>query len=488
MTEDQEAAPAPKGRDKAPNKVAEEIMEGCRLMTDTLGTTYKYNGAYWEEVTASALARMALEADGRFKTSQKRRNEIVSYIKAATCRHVQWGRVADWEVPCENGVVDVRTGRLRPHDPDDMLERVIPWPFTFGAHCPAWCEALGVWFPDEGGAEPVPEVEALQTFFGYVVLSHAKYKKALFLKGGSNTGKSVVIYAAQQLVGEGASCSLPLEHMDDPQRRAVIKGKLLNVVTEVSEGALVADGGFKQLVSTEEPVLIDAKYKPSEMYVSRAKHIIAANTLFRMNDRTEAILNRLLIVPMERVLSDDEQDEALPARLREQAPGLLLWAIAGARRLVEAGGKFPEVPRASEMLAELRGTANPARQWLAERCRWTGDAAVPLAVATDAFNAYNKGTRKVTVRGFGGMLRDAGVMIKTVRAPVGTNGERVPTRCMMGFDLIQASELRSRYAVDRERWMGSGPAEEVDADDAGPAPSAGPPPPAGGEGAPPPEG
>ena len=60
--------------------------------------------------------------------------------------------------------------------------------------------------------------------------------------------------------------------MDDPQRLAVIKGKALNVITEVSSDALIADGGFKTLVSTEEPVFIDEE-KLEEEHVESVEEV-----------------------------------------------------------------------------------------------------------------------------------------------------------------------------------------------------------------------
>ena len=51
---------------------------------------------------------------------------------------LQWGRVVADEVPVENGVVNVHEYGLSDHDPEDYLERVVPWPFEPDADCPTW--------------------------------------------------------------------------------------------------------------------------------------------------------------------------------------------------------------------------------------------------------------------------------------------------------------------------------------------------------------
>jgi uncharacterized protein DUF5906 len=184
-------------------------------------------------------------------------------------------------------------------------------------------------------------------------MPHAKFKKALVCKGPSNCGKSLVPEIASELVGKDAVCQLGVEHMDDPQRRSILKGKALNVITELSADAIIKDDGFKTLVSTEEPIMIDQKYKPTDAaYTPTAKHIIATNTLPRINDKTEATLGRLLIIVFSRVFSASEQNTGLKAAPRaarhlvlgsgwREAPNRARWYLRG------SSGSAPRAGRAA---------------------------------------------------------------------------------------------------------------------------------------------
>jgi phage/plasmid-associated DNA primase len=165
----------------------------------------------------------------------------------------------------------------------------------------------------------------------------------LLVQGASNTGKSQLVYVLQHLVGTTFTCQLSVEHMDDPVMRAVIKGKALNIMTELSSTAMIADGGFKTLVSTEEPILINEKYKPAETYTSTAKHVIATNNLPAVNDKTEATYNRILFIPMLNVISKDNQDHGLKEKL---SIGIKKGPLIGAQKgpPVWHGGGRPVVP------------------------------------------------------------------------------------------------------------------------------------------------
>jgi putative DNA primase/helicase len=388
-----------------PNRVAELVLVKHKLVTDVTGTVYRYEMGHWIPAPDAYLAKLALDADGDLYSTQRRRSEIVSFIRARTLDPLlSWGRVGEGEVPCANGIVDVLTGRLRPHAPENYLERVIPWRYDPTATCDTWMQSLIDWFGDhDAGAECIA---ALQEFLGYICLQHARYKKALILKGPSNSGKSQIVHVCMQLVGPERTCQLSVEHMDDPTRRAVIVGKSLNVMTELTTDALIADGGFKTMVSTEEPLLIDEKYKPAYMYVPTAKHVIATNALPAISDRSEGTFNRLLILPMNNVIPKDRQDPTLEAKLVAEMEGILVWALEGARRLVARGGQWPTPAAMAALMAEYRADQNPVQGFLDECFLPDSEAAEPLTSIVGSFNKW-QGGKRTTPRVLAAMLRQA---------------------------------------------------------------------------------
>lgn len=436
--------PPKKGAAPSPNAVAEEIMAETRFVQDSTGTVYRYTGTHWIEAPEPYLIARALAEDGPRRSSARRRGEIVSFIKARS--HVPdlaWGRVGDNEVALANGVINVETGVMRSHDADDMLERVIPWPYRKGSPCPLWLQVLDMLLGAEGTDG---RREALQEFFGYVLLSHAHYKKALILFGPSDTGKSLILEILRRLVGIDRICTLGVEEMDDPLLRAQLVGKALNVLSEVPEAALIKDGAFKTLVSTEEPITVNPKYKPAFAYVSTAKHVIACNDLPRVNDRTLATFNRLLIVPLTRVLAKEEQDPTLAGRIgAEEMPGVVRWALAGARRLWQNGGRFTEPEISKSLVERYREDENPFFAFAADRLVRSGGRATPLEAVRSAFNAW-AGSRYTTKR-VGGFARAAGFEIGKVR-----HGSRVLSS-LMGW------ELGSAATIDRVDLTGEQDAE-----------------------------
>ncbi len=414
-------------RSKSPQAIAASILEemdepappaGNRLFGGLAqgrsGLVYGYNGRYWEPISDSTLNAIAFEADTRLNgtTKKSRRSEIIDYLKAARYRHdLSFVRTADHEIPVKNGVVDVHTRELRAHRRDDWLDSVLPVSFDPNARADAFNQALEDWFgtgSDVGG--PDDRAEALVDFLGYVALPHARFKKALFLHGEGDSGKSVPLKLMRKFVGEEFACSLGVEEMDDPVKRAVIKHKRLNILTELSSDAMIRDGGFKTMVSTEEPLLLNPKYEAPHTYVPIAKHVIAGNNLPQVNDRSAATFNRILPIPFTRIFGEKEQDESLFAKLTTPAAmsGLLNLAIEGAKRVIDRGGKFVTPAAGLTLTRKMKEESNPFFAFI--DARMIKDVAANLRVGelTDEFNTWRKG-KKLDTRAVGKLARGAGL-------------------------------------------------------------------------------
>ena len=363
----QGAAQAEEEKDEsaAPNRMAEDILSKHRVARDTTGICYEHDGRTWEVLPEPVLERMSMDADTRFKTSRRRRSETVSFIKtrATVRRPIKWNQLPPTAIPAWNGVFDVLTGEHREHAPEDWLDKVPPHELhpEDGADCPVWLGCLERWFPEDEDKKT-----ALQEFFGYVLMPHALFKRALVCYGESNTGKSVVDAVLLELVGPHNTSSIGVDGLADPKRVAPIKGKMLNVMSELTADALMADDGFKRLVSTGDPVTLDEKYERQELYFPTAKHAIFTNVLPRITDATTATYNRLLLVHFTQVIPEAEQDPDLLAKLRDEIEGIMRWSFIGARRLYGNRGQFTIPLSGRELVAEHRIEQNPAYSFLLE--------------------------------------------------------------------------------------------------------------------------
>jgi putative DNA primase/helicase len=408
-----------------PNAHADRLMQQHAFLNHN-GVLYQYNGTHWGQIDAGSLKHLALRAEPRH-SNMKRRSEIANRIVDESRNdNVRWRNLEKYEIPLMNGVIDVRSMSLRSHRKQDYLQSCVPHEYDSSSTCPVWQECLDTYFG--GDVDQDAKQDALQEFFGYCLMPHATYKKALLCKGESDCGKSTIPYLLRVVAGQANCCAVGVESMDDPRKRAPLRGKLVNLLTELTSDAMIADGGFKTLVSTEEPILFDEKFLPPVLDVPIAKHVIVTNVLPTINDRSRGTFNRLLLISFNHVIPLAQQDRAIWDKLRAEIQGILHWALYGAQRLYLNGGTFTSVGRAE--VEEYRASQNPIVEWIAEACEIEEGGRAPLPDMRDRFSRWYGKT--VTPQWFASLLRSAGYEVTA--SPLHFQGRKA--RAAIGLRLL----------------------------------------------------
>ena len=419
-------------------KVVAAMQERNDFIRDSAGNYYLYDAGRWRELTKHDLDRLVYEADPKSITGH-RRNEAIRLLGAIKHKaDFSFGRVDQNEVPFANGVLNVLTGVVREHDPKDYLEHVIPWNYNPHAQCPAWEKVLLDWFEDpEDGRH-----DAVQEFAGYIGFQHCRYKRALMCKGDGDTGKSVLVQVLCRMVGPTAYSQLGLEHMDDPQKRPVLKSKMLNVATEVTAKGLLADAGFKALVAGD-PLLMDRKYHDLETYTATAKHVIACNTLPAVRGRTREVFDRFVLVPFTRVFPDGVQDPNLIPTIAEEMEGVCAWAMRGAKRLLEQGGRFTQPRDARTVLDDWGAEQNLLVDFVNENMAYDKDKKSFTLLSRIAALMTERYRRPITARQVGAWARELNFQIGTKRIKGGDGEIPGTAKAIKYWRLVAAAHDRS---------------------------------------------
>lgn len=371
----------------APNAIANAILAKHDLL-NVADNIYSYDGHKWVPTSMSHIQNLALLQDGEYNSTKNRRSEICSFISSKVYKKDhQWRQIEMHEVPVANGVLDIRTMKMRPHRKEDYLQTCIPWEYSHQAQCPELMRCLDTYFGADDDGQM--KIDALQEFFGYCLMPHARYKKALLCVGESDCGKSTIPYLLRKLLGGENIAAVSVEHMDDDRKRAPLLGKLVNLLTELTSDAMIADGGFKTLVSTEEPILFDPKHLAPVMDIPICKHVIVTNNKPRINDKSNATFRRLLLIHFNHVIPANEQDTTVWDRLGAEVDGILSWALEGAKRIYDAGGRFTD-PGASEII-EYRGEQNPMQSFVEHCCEVQPGAKTRTTLFIERFRQFHPG-------------------------------------------------------------------------------------------------
>lgn len=337
---------------------------------------YEYRGGVYVNVPREVVTCYVKTALGG-KFSVRTLSEIMNSIKA-TCYVNHDLLNKDPRINLKNGLFDIGTWELTPHDPAVRSTIQLSISFDPDAKCPTWNKTL-----DEIFGNNADKVEVLQEFFGLCLTKDTKYNKALFMLGEGRNGKSTVLYVLEHLVGDVNRSSIPLEKLNDLHYVAALFNKLVNISIETNAKSEVYDATFKAITSGDS-LTADPKYKHPFLFRPHCKLIYALNNMPRVNDKTDAYFRRLLILRFDKQFEGTADNKNLKYELLNELNGIFLWCLCGLRSL-ERRGDFKELDFMKDEIKKHRIDNNSAVEFIEEEGVIGKDYSIPKG---DLYTAY----------------------------------------------------------------------------------------------------
>jgi putative DNA primase/helicase len=276
-----------------------------------------------------------------------------------------------WLLNTPGGVVDLRTGKLRPHRPENYMTKITA--FTPGGECPRWKKFI----TKVTGAE-TKLASFLQRIFGYALTGSIAEHALIFLYGKGQNGKSVFLLVISGVLGDyhrQAPIEMFTESKTDrhPTELAALMGARLVTAVEPEQGRRWSETRIKQLTGGDE---ISARFMRQDFfdYTPQFKLFIAGNHKPGLRSVDKAISRRMNIVPFTVTISDDEKVKDLAdILLADEGPGILQWAIDGCLDWQKQGLAPPAA--VTDATKDYLKTEDVLQSWIDERCVRDGGAA-----------------------------------------------------------------------------------------------------------------
>jgi putative DNA primase/helicase len=260
-----------------------------------------------------------------------------------------------------NGVIDLRTGNLRKHNPQDKITKIVEINYDSSADCPLWKDCLNTWF--EGKKDLIDYV---QKYIGYTLTGETIDQSWIFLHGHGKNGKSKFIEILAKLAGTYGKKTDINVFAENPNSKesatpelAEFPGKRFVFATETQQGKAFDCGKIKdwtggEVISARQLYKIPFNFKP------QFKLWISGNHKPIIKDSTFATWRRIRFIPFNVTIPDSQQDERLSEKLESELPGILKWAVEGCSLWQREGLKAPnEVVAATTEYQESQDRLSP---------------------------------------------------------------------------------------------------------------------------------
>jgi len=324
------------------------------------------------------------------EANRYRAEEVVAHIKRST--YIDRSRFDNNLnlIAVKNGVIDLRTGELLPHSPDYFLTVKIPVVYDPDADCPK----IKKFFSEVLHPEDIPVIEE---FFGFCLYRRYFIHKAFMLVGEGENGKSTLIRLLERFLGPYNVSHVTLQALSE-NRFAVseLYGKLANTFADLPSAALKDTGVFK-ILTGEDSIEAERKFKNPFKFVNYAKLIFSCNKLPEAYDDTHAFFRRWIIINFPNNF-EGRADKNLIEKITtpEELSGLLNLALKGLKRLLE-NGEFSTGISTEQTREKYLRMSNPVAAFVMDMLEVSPDDFIPKKELYQSFCEYCRQNKLPTI-------------------------------------------------------------------------------------------
>ena len=280
------------------------------------------------------------------------------------------------------------------------------------------------------------KMEALYEIIGFCISDIEKVKKAIFLIGPANCGKSVILRFIQRLIGEENVSNVPLNNFSQRFSIAEMYGKAVNISGEVPTGTLPgrALDVFKSITGNDR---IELERKGGQPFsaVINTKLVFAGNTLpiFGKIDGTNSLTERLHILCFDKAVKEEEQDLLLEEKLWNERQYIVRQALIKVNEFIKRNRTFMKLDDEMQLLKSLSNSNNPIAYYIETCLERDGEGFVHICTAYDLYCklAVDNGLPDISRREFRNIMStQSGISICDTKKRL--NGKN-PKTCFKGI-------------------------------------------------------
>ena len=254
-------------------------------------------------------------------------------------------------INCQNGIVDLRTGALLPHDQSKLMTKITPGDYVPTAICPRFESFILQIMGGDAGM-----VAFLQRWFGYCATGSVREQKFAIHHGKGSNGKGTLLGAIQDALGTDYADEMPegmltgsTKHERHPCDVADLRGQRMMTSSETKEDETMKEAFIKKATGGDR---MKGRFMHGNFFSFTPTHKLQLQTNWppRILGTDYAIWRRVMMIPYAVKFREPYEegpevikDLALPDTLKAERDGILAWIVRGAVEWFGQGLKPPQV-------------------------------------------------------------------------------------------------------------------------------------------------
>ncbi len=332
-----------------------------------------------------------------------------------------------WLFNVSNGTIDLRSGRIKPHNPRDLITKLAPVAYDAQASCTLWERFISEIYADDNEL-----VAFTQRALGYSLTGITREHVIFICHGSGSNGKSVLLETVASILADYTrQCPSDTFAAKDKTGGmsndiARLAGARLVSVVETDQERRLAEGLVKQASGGDR---MAARYLNHEFFefTPKFKLWLATNHKPRIRGTDHGIWRRIRLLPF--LVTFQDADKALPGTptkddqlketLQTELPGILAWMVRGCLDWQDIGLRPPAA--VDDATTEYREQQDVLLGFLTDRCDIHPNYTTRFGDLYDGYKRWcvDNGEQPVTGKTFGDRLDEKGYLARK-----GTHGTR----------------------------------------------------------------
>lgn len=311
----------------------------------------------------------------------------------------------------ENGIINLETGTLQPHDRELKITQIANVEFDENAKCPTWLNFLQQIFLGDSDL-----IEYMQRLVGYSLTGDISEQSMYFLVGGGSNGKSTFVNTIKKLMGDyglqtNSDTFIKKKNEGANNDIARLANARFVSAVESEEGEKLQESLVKTITGGE-PILARFLRQEYFEFLPEFKVFFTTNHKPIIGGVDDGIWRRVKIIPFNLNLKPHERDKKLEEKLSFEMPGILNWIVEGCLKWQQSGLKEPRV--VTQATGNYKEEMDILGPFLAEACYVEEPKNEAIIIeAKELYNIYSNwcfkaGERALGNRSFYRMLETKG--------------------------------------------------------------------------------
>lgn len=346
-----------------------------------------WNGQYWKRDDAEAaldiviLATLkqrrvaAVKAEkeaivATAKPSAHRLRGTKTILKSLLITNVDEFDKSPDHLNCQNGILDLRTGEVTPHSPDQQFTYCLPISYSPSASQKVWKE----WLLEAVGDEPAI-ARYIQAAIGYSLTGHTWEECLFYIYGPTRGGKGTFVEAILTMLGRKplateADFKMFAGTSDSDSQNfdlAPLKPCRFVAASESDRNQRLKTERIKSITGGND-IRCAFKYKTHFSYRPQFKVWLSSNYPVNGDPEDDALWSRVRVINFPNSYLGRE-DKRLKWKMKrpETLAGILAWAVEGSVQWYEMAGKGLETPEVvTKNTTQARTDIDFVGQWMEE--------------------------------------------------------------------------------------------------------------------------